>query len=168
MDSTKNIIKIKETDGYNKLYIINYSETKNNCKKIIKILLLNIVINKKIKFFKIYIIKKYIFFICSFLILLILVASRINIIFHHNNYNFYEEENNIILNNKSIYNSDKIEPYNIAFNKGKKFIEYNIKGILINKEKIFLNKKPKISAVIPCHNCEKYILRAIRSIQNQN
>ena len=34
MDDIKNIIKIKETDGYNKLYIINYSEIKNNCKKL--------------------------------------------------------------------------------------------------------------------------------------
>ena len=39
---------------------------------------------------------------------------------------------------------------------------------MINNEKIFLTKKPKISAVIPFHNCQKYILRAIRSIQKQN
>ena len=29
-------------------------------------------------------------------------------------------------------------------------------------------KKPKVSVVIPCCNCSKYILRSIRSIQNQN
>ena len=78
--------------------------------------------------------------------LLILVASLINIFFHQNNYKFYEEENNIIINNKYIYNSEKIEPNNIAFNKGKKFI----------------------SAFIPFLNCQKYILREIRYIQNQN
>jgi glycosyltransferase involved in cell wall biosynthesis len=31
-----------------------------------------------------------------------------------------------------------------------------------------LPKKPKVSVVIPCCNCSKYILRSIRSIQNQN
>ena len=39
---------------------------------------------------------------------------------------------------------------------------------MINNEKIFLTKKPKISAVIPFHNCQKYILRAISSIHKQN
>ena len=58
MDGNKNIIKIKRTDGNNELYIINYSKTKSNCKRIIKNLFLNIAINIKTKFFKIYIIKK--------------------------------------------------------------------------------------------------------------
>lgn len=48
MDGNKIIIKIKRTDGNNELYIINYSKTKSNCKRI----------NIKTKFFKIYIIKK--------------------------------------------------------------------------------------------------------------
>ena len=40
-------------------------------------------------------------------------------------------------------------------------------GILLNK--IFLKKyfKPDISIIIPIHNKEKYILRSLRSIQNQ-
>ena len=35
MDGNKNIIKIKRTDGNNELYIINYSKTKSNCKRIL-------------------------------------------------------------------------------------------------------------------------------------
>ena len=30
------------------------------------------------------------------------------------------------------------------------------------------SKNPKISAIIPCYNCKNYVLKAIRSIQNQN
>jgi len=43
-----------------------------------------------------------------------------------------------------------------------------MKGVLINTEKIKPSEKPKISADIPCYNCKDYIIRAIRSIQNQN
>ena len=35
-------------------------------------------------------------------------------------------------------------------------------------EKSKISKNPNISIVIPCYNCKKFILRAIRSIQNQN
>ena len=42
-------------------------------------------------------------------------------------------------------------------------------GILMKKidikEKIL---NPKISVVIPCYNCKKYIKSALRSVQNQN
>ena len=38
----------------------------------------------------------------------------------------------------------------------------------MNTEKVKLSKNPNISIVIPCYNCKKFILRAIRSIQNQN
>ena len=38
----------------------------------------------------------------------------------------------------------------------------------MNTEKVKLFENPNISIVIPCYNCKKFILRAIRSIQNQN
>ena len=38
----------------------------------------------------------------------------------------------------------------------------------MNSPPIKLKKTPKISVVIPCRNCKKYILRNVRSIQNQN
>ena len=53
-------------------------------------------------------------------------------------------------------------------NKSKDFINNNLKGLLINTEKVKLSQKPKVSIVIPCYNCKKFLLRAIRSIQNQN
>ena len=40
-------------------------------------------------------------------------------------------------------------------------------GKLINKNKFRLNKFPKVSIISPVHNREKYILRFLRSIQNQ-
>lgn len=43
-----------------------------------------------------------------------------------------------------------------------------MKGILINKDLIKPIEKPKISVVIPCYNCKGYILKALRSIQNQD
>ena len=70
--------------------------------------------------------------------------------------------------NKSIYYEEKFDSIQEAFDKSKDFINNNIKGVLINTEKVELPKKPKVSVVIPCSNCSKYILRNIRSIQNQN
>ena len=70
--------------------------------------------------------------------------------------------------NKTIYNEEKFDSYIEAFNKSKDFININLRGKLINSTILFFPKKPKISIVIPCHNCKKYILRCIRSIQNQN
>ena len=70
--------------------------------------------------------------------------------------------------NKSIYYEEKFDSIQEAFDKSKDFINNNINGVLINTEKVELPKKPKVSVVIPCCNCSKYILRSIRSIQNQN
>ena len=68
-----------------------------------------------------------------------------------------------IIYKKEIYNS-----YKIAWNKAKDFINNTINGVLMNNNKTFLSIKPEISAVIPCYNCRDYILRSVRSIQNQN
>ena len=75
-----------------------------------------------------------------------------------------------ILNNihDNKINGEKFDSYEVAFNKAKEFINNNMKGLLMNTEKVKLSKNPNISIVIPCYNCKKFILRAIRSIQNQN
>ena len=75
---------------------------------------------------------------------------------------------NNIYDDKIFMYEEKFDSYDVAFNKAKEFINNNIKGVLINKEKVKLSNNPNISIVIPCYNCKKFILRAIRSIQNQN
>ena len=75
---------------------------------------------------------------------------------------YYKPDNN------SIYCEEKFESYTEAFDKAKDFINNNLKGILLNTQKIKLSTKPKVSIVMPCYNCTKYILKAIRSIQNQD
>ena len=40
-------------------------------------------------------------------------------------------------------------------------------GTLLNKKKFIKNEVPKISIISPIYNREKYILRFLRSIQNQ-
>ena len=40
-------------------------------------------------------------------------------------------------------------------------------GTLLNKKKFMKNEIPKISIISPIYNREKYILRFLRSIQNQ-
>ena len=93
---------------------------------------------------------------------IILISSFIIIVgvcFKCNLFNYIKE---------TIFENRKFDDYIEAFNKAKDFINNNMKGILINKQEIRLYKKPKISAVIPCYNCKDFILRTIRSIQNQN
>lgn len=56
----------------------------------------------------------------------------------------------------------------IAFNKSINFIKNCLSSEII-KHLTFDNiTKPKISVVVPLFNCEKFILRAIKSIQSQN
>ena len=79
-----------------------------------------------------------------------------------------DEDENFKPDNETIYYEEKFDSYIEAFNKSKDFINNNLKGKLLNDPKIIIAKKPKISVVIPCFNCKEYILRCIRSIQNQN
>ena len=71
-------------------------------------------------------------------------------------------------NNFTIYKEEKFDSFNIAFKNAKSFINNNIKGKLLYNIYIQQSEKPKISAIISCHNCKNYISKAIRSIQNQN
>ena len=60
----------------------------------------------------------------------------------------------------------------IALLKSKKYINFCVKGILINnynnKNKFKIKNEIKITVVIPIFNCEKSIKSSLRSIQNQN
>ena len=97
-------------------------------------------INKKFK--KILFLKKLIFFITLFSALIISLL-KVEILLNQNN-NYKKE---II----------KIEKYK----------DINVKGILLNKKKFKKVQKPKISIISAVYNRGQYILRFIRSIQNQ-
>ena len=73
-----------------------------------------------------------------------------------------DEDDNYKPDNNSIYCEEKFESYTEAFDKAKDFINNNLKGILLNTQKIKLSTKANVSIVIPCYNCTKYILKAIR------
>jgi len=85
----------------------------------------------------------------------------------------YNKENK---NTKNGNNTQKEKPEEVifktlheSFNSAKDFLDNGIKGILIqDKQKFILSENPLVSVVIPLYNCKKIILRALRSIQNQN
>lgn len=56
---------------------------------------------------------------------------------------------------------------NIEINCLKKYYILNNNGILINKKKFYKSDNPKVSIISSIYNREKYILRFMRSIQNQ-
>ena len=60
------------------------------------------------------------------------------------------------------------DPRNIAFEKALNFIKNCLSSDILSFQSSFLHNDPKVSVVIPTYNCEKYILRAIKSIQYQN
>ena len=108
-------------------------------------------------------------FLTIIIILFIILRTinfRNNSLVYNNNENV-DKDKNIICDNKTIYYEEKFDSYIDAFKKSKNFINNNLKGILVNNKKINLSKKPEISVVIPCYNCRNYILRCVRSIQNQ-
>ena len=55
-----------------------------------------------------------------------------------------------------------------SLHKGRKYLNICLKDKLINYNKFKFINNPKISIIIPIHNCNKTIKSAIRSIQNQN
>ena len=104
--------------------------------------------------------------IISFIILLKIIMNRKN---KYGNYYYkYEYDDDIKPSIENIYSEEKFDSHQDAFNKAKDFIDKCMKGILINKDLIKPIEKPKISVVIPCYNCKRYILKALRSIQNQD
>ena len=106
-----------------------------------------------------------IFILVVILLIIILLVKKLIFNQHFENKDNFED---IKPSNESIYFEEKFDDYKEAFNKAKDFIDKCMNGVLINKEKIRPSENPKISADITCYNCKDYILRAIRSIQNQN
>ena len=104
--------------------------------------------------------KTNVFFFCiSFLliILLFLFLYNSNIIWKRNK-------------NKALYINNKIieEAIYKAAEKGSYFLNNSYEGILISSIPLLVNCTPKVSVVIPVYNSASTLLRAIRSIQNQN
>ena len=74
----------------------------------------------------------------------------------------------IFLNDKAKLKEDKFDSMEDSFQKAKEFINNSINGISYNNKTFILTEKPKVSVIIPIYNCKDFILRAIKSIQNQN
>lgn len=66
------------------------------------------------------------------------------------------------------YLEKKFDNRFIAFNKAIHFIANCISSNLFKFQSNNLFENPRISVVIPLYNCEKFILRAVKSIQYQN
>ena len=74
----------------------------------------------------------------------------------------------MVFDDEIIQLDEKFDTYTVAFEKNKDFINNNIKGLLLNTTKKNFLQNIKVSVIIPCYNCEKFILSCIRSIQNQD
>jgi hypothetical protein len=71
----------------------------------------------------------------------------------------------IIFNKLNEYRYDfKLKQYKLKI---ENYYELCNNGTLLNKKKFMKNEIPKISIISPIYNREKYILRFLRSIQNQ-
>ena len=95
--------------------------------------------------------KKYIIIFIFFVLILTFVLIT-KLIWHRYYYNEFDDFDNIKPNNESIYYKETFDSFHEAFAKAKDFLDKNMKGILINPEKIKSYKNPIISAVIPCYN----------------
>ena len=102
----------------------------------------------------------YLLITISILLILFLSIKYAKSIYSGNNEDFIEDD--FLPDNKTIYFEEKFDSYREAFNKARGYLYNNSKGILTNTKKIKLSKKPKLSIVIPCYNCHKFILPALR------
>ena len=107
----------------------------------------------------------------SFIIVLIILFAILSIIhfkLYSNNWiNDYEDEN-MVFDDEVIQLDEKFDTYTVAFEKNKDFINNNMNGLLLNTTKKNFLQNIKVSVIIPCYNCEKFILSCISSIQNQD
>ena len=84
------------------------------------------------------------------------------------NYCYFENIYGTKPDDKAMDYNEKFFSYQKSYNSAKGFIENVLKKKQIKKNDFKKSKKPKISAIIPCHNCKNYVDNAILSIQNQN
>ena len=78
------------------------------------------------------------------------------------NYNNWNNHTNLS------YLDKKFDPISIAFEKAKVFIKECLSSDLIKYQTSSLLVEPIVSVVTPLYNCERYILRAVKSAQLQN
>ena len=64
--------------------------------------------------------------------------------------------------------NETFDSRDVAFNKALNFIKNCLTSSYFKFQSLYYYKEPKISVVIPLYNCNKYILRAVKSIQYQN
>ena len=69
---------------------------------------------------------------------------------------------------QDVYKIEVFSSREKAFKRAKKFLENNINGTLLRNVTSLSINNPIATAVIPVYNSKNYILKAIRSIQNQN
>ena len=78
-------------------------------------------------------------------------------------------ENNKNKSKEHIYRDYTFDSLQESFNKAKSFLEKSSKGILINdKTKFISSENPIVTAIIPVYNSQRFINRAIKSVQNQD
>ena len=69
---------------------------------------------------------------------------------------------------QDVYKIEVFSSREKAFKRAKNFLENNINGTLLRNVSSLPIENPIATAVIPVYNSKNYILKAIRSIQNQN
>jgi cellulose synthase/poly-beta-1,6-N-acetylglucosamine synthase-like glycosyltransferase len=94
-----------------------------------------------------------------------LIIILVSLTFFISNLNYHDEIKHYL---QKIFYKEKFFSYREAFKRAQNFIVNILKKELKNEQKFKSSNKPKISAVIPCHNCKNYIEYAVLSIQNQN
>ena len=144
----------------------NLKNTKKEKQRIIQIKMKNIF--KKNKYSKFKLIKC----IIPIIIILLSVIISLSLIFTLKKHKILNISPSNLFKNK--LNKPVIQiPQNFSslhesFNKAKYFLDKCLKGIMMNNQTLKLSENPKVSAIIPAHNCERTISRAIKSVQNQD
>ena len=82
--------------------------------------------------------------------------------------NLEEEEEEIKPKREDIYKKEYYDGFESSFRKAHNYLNNCMKGVLLNKDSLIKSPKPKVSAVVPVYNSQDTIIRAVRSIQNQN
>ena len=102
-------------------------------------------------------------FIIKLLYISILIIVLILIIIKNKN---YEE---IIPKREDIFKQYNFDSLHNSFSKARDFLNQCLKGNIINNKTLFKsNEEILVSVVIPIYNCQNFITRAIRSVQNQD
>ena len=107
---------------------------------------------------RIYSLNKYIFIIIAILVSYLLLTQNLF-------KNQTDQEINALINTDRSYTNETIYE---AVDKAMNFVNLTNRKILYHKIPEKINDPPKLSIVIPCYNCRKFIERTIRSAQNQN